>query len=439
MDLRALQPRLLRRSASSDALVNLPKGRSLSMTASEAARRSVGPTNLLGPLNSRISLPIPSHKVGQGVQGSEETTSSQAGSQEGAQAKGSEETTSSQSGSQEGARAKGSEETTSRQSGSQEGARAKGSEETTSSQAGSQEGAQAKESGKTTSKQAESQQGAQAKGSEETTWEQAGAQQGAQPPPVWEGSLRGSEPSSPRRSLRASQLSSPRGSYRGRQPSLASEISESEMPVPSTQLPGSVGSFVQEAGGRMPMESEPSISKLDTVTEDTSLRCPCPRDSGGTWPLQNANSAELTSVQRSVLEGESLLAPSLLNSIKAGLKKMSNRVLPDRYSQAGGVIDDEAGGEAGPRDPTGEILPHPETAPPQGEATPQANAADDDVDNCPICMDAPGNVCISTCMHTLCLECSMDLIRRHKITPALCPYCRQIIGGFKPAAHAYDA
>lgn len=56
---------------------------------------------------------------------------------------------------------------------------------------------------------------------------------------------------------------------------------------------------------------------------------------------------------------------------------------------------------------------------------------DDDDDACPVCLDAPTTVSLIKCDHKLCLDCSRDLCTRHKLSPALCPYCRTLISGFK--------
>lgn len=50
-------------------------------------------------------------------------------------------------------------------------------------------------------------------------------------------------------------------------------------------------------------------------------------------------------------------------------------------------------------------------------------------DCCPVCLDEVPNVLLAPCKHTVCLGCCKDLLRRHKLTPALCPYCRAVISG----------
>ena len=37
---------------------------------------------------------------------------------------------------------------------------------------------------------------------------------------------------------------------------------------------------------------------------------------------------------------------------------------------------------------------------------------------------------VKTCGHTICMDCARDLLKRHNLTPALCPYCRGVIAGF---------
>ncbi|KXZ49581.1 hypothetical protein GPECTOR_20g437 [Gonium pectorale] len=37
---------------------------------------------------------------------------------------------------------------------------------------------------------------------------------------------------------------------------------------------------------------------------------------------------------------------------------------------------------------------------------------------------------VQSCRHTICMDCARDLVRRHGLTPALCPYCRGVIAKF---------
>ncbi|GLC35007.1 hypothetical protein PLESTM_000268700 [Pleodorina starrii] len=60
-----------------------------------------------------------------------------------------------------------------------------------------------------------------------------------------------------------------------------------------------------------------------------------------------------------------------------------------------------------------------------------AAAGDDDEDVCPVCLDEAPNLLVQTCRHQICMDCARDLVRRHSLTPALCPYCRGIISSFK--------
>jgi hypothetical protein len=67
-----------------------------------------------------------------------------------------------------------------------------------------------------------------------------------------------------------------------------------------------------------------------------------------------------------------------------------------------------------------------------------AGGGGDDVDDdtCPVCLDEEPNIRLHRCGHTLCTACAKDLCKRHKLTPALCPYCRAIIAGFKAVSKA---
>ncbi|GIM07792.1 hypothetical protein Vretimale_11835 [Volvox reticuliferus] len=65
------------------------------------------------------------------------------------------------------------------------------------------------------------------------------------------------------------------------------------------------------------------------------------------------------------------------------------------------------------------------------------NANDEDV--CPVCLDEAPNLLVQTCRHQLCMDCARDLVKRHSLTPALCPYCRGIISGFKARVAAGQA
>ncbi|GLC51750.1 hypothetical protein PLESTB_000543900 [Pleodorina starrii] len=58
-------------------------------------------------------------------------------------------------------------------------------------------------------------------------------------------------------------------------------------------------------------------------------------------------------------------------------------------------------------------------------------AGNDEEDVCPVCLDEAPNLLVQTCRHQICMDCARDLVRRHSLTPALCPYCRGIISSFK--------
>ncbi len=59
----------------------------------------------------------------------------------------------------------------------------------------------------------------------------------------------------------------------------------------------------------------------------------------------------------------------------------------------------------------------------------QTQDDDDEEDVCPVCLDELPNIIVPKCKHKLCMGCAKDLIQRHKLTPALCPYCRLVIPG----------
>ncbi len=50
---------------------------------------------------------------------------------------------------------------------------------------------------------------------------------------------------------------------------------------------------------------------------------------------------------------------------------------------------------------------------------------------CGVCFDQPDNLVITGCKHRLCADCSRELCRLNTFKPALCPFCRGVIGGFK--------
>jgi hypothetical protein len=52
---------------------------------------------------------------------------------------------------------------------------------------------------------------------------------------------------------------------------------------------------------------------------------------------------------------------------------------------------------------------------------------------CGVCLDACVQVQVQGCGHQLCLACSQELVRLHKLRPVHCPFCRQCIGGFTVA------
>jgi hypothetical protein len=57
---------------------------------------------------------------------------------------------------------------------------------------------------------------------------------------------------------------------------------------------------------------------------------------------------------------------------------------------------------------------------------------------CAICMDGRAALSVSSCSHSLCLQCAYKLCCKARGVP-LCPFCRQPIGGFAAAADAAGA
>ena len=52
---------------------------------------------------------------------------------------------------------------------------------------------------------------------------------------------------------------------------------------------------------------------------------------------------------------------------------------------------------------------------------------------CGVCFDQPDYLSITGCSHRLCTDCSRELCKLNTFKPALCPFCRGFIGGFKYA------
>ncbi|GLC39500.1 hypothetical protein PLESTF_001853400 [Pleodorina starrii] len=50
---------------------------------------------------------------------------------------------------------------------------------------------------------------------------------------------------------------------------------------------------------------------------------------------------------------------------------------------------------------------------------------------CGVCFDQPDVLSIAGCGHRLCTDCSRELCKLNTLKPALCPFCRGMIGGFK--------
>ncbi|GFR45057.1 hypothetical protein Agub_g6430 [Astrephomene gubernaculifera] len=67
-----------------------------------------------------------------------------------------------------------------------------------------------------------------------------------------------------------------------------------------------------------------------------------------------------------------------------------------------------------------------------GGASAVERSGDSEEDVCPVCLEDAPNLLVQACRHPLCINCARDLVKRHSLTPALCPYCRGIISSFKP-------
>eukprot|EP00879_Flechtneria_rotunda_P004022 GHRR01004264.1.p2 GENE.GHRR01004264.1~~GHRR01004264.1.p2 ORF type:complete len:441 (+),score=187.29 GHRR01004264.1:2056-3378(+) len=107
----------------------------------------------------------------------------------------------------------------------------------------------------------------------------------------------------------------------------------------------------------------------------------------------------------------------------------------------GSEVADAAGSSAGSNGllqvPTWHVNPPTRIS---NNAADAANDYDDDDESiCEICFDAQAVVQLQACHHTLCLGCCKEMCKLHHFKPALCPYCRQIICGFKRAEIAAPA
>ena len=62
----------------------------------------------------------------------------------------------------------------------------------------------------------------------------------------------------------------------------------------------------------------------------------------------------------------------------------------------------------------------------------QGFAANEDDDDCGICLDEAVDVAVSGCHHKLCVSCAIKLCEINK-KPPLCPFCRVFIERFEAA------
>ncbi|GIL55976.1 hypothetical protein Vafri_11435 [Volvox africanus] len=60
-----------------------------------------------------------------------------------------------------------------------------------------------------------------------------------------------------------------------------------------------------------------------------------------------------------------------------------------------------------------------------------AAASESGEGTCGVCFDQPDVLSILRCGHRLCADCSRELCKLNALKPALCPFCRGMIGGFK--------
>ncbi|KAG2447013.1 hypothetical protein HYH02_008166 [Chlamydomonas schloesseri] len=74
-----------------------------------------------------------------------------------------------------------------------------------------------------------------------------------------------------------------------------------------------------------------------------------------------------------------------------------------------------------------------------GGTTGGGGGNDEEEDMCPVCLEDKPNLLVQACSHPICMDCARDLVKRHCLTPALCPYCRGVIKGFKARVLAQQA
>jgi hypothetical protein len=56
--------------------------------------------------------------------------------------------------------------------------------------------------------------------------------------------------------------------------------------------------------------------------------------------------------------------------------------------------------------------------------------AEEEDEECGVCLDAVVEVAFAACQHKLCLECARNLTRQDK-KPPHCPFCRRLVVGFQ--------
>ncbi|GAX83212.1 hypothetical protein CEUSTIGMA_g10638.t1 [Chlamydomonas eustigma] len=150
-------------------------------------------------------------------------------------------------------------------------------------------------------------------------------------------------------------------------------------------------------------------------------------------------------------------AAHLLQSIKNGFKKMTAQVSPILVRRRNRAPRSAPTSRRGSRRAAGSNLTPINAAVPEpgSEIESDADASSDassveetvlgtitatvedphineeDEDTCPVCLDESPVLQLIKCNHGLCTGCARDLCTRHNLTPALCPYCRTVIAGFR--------
>jgi len=78
-----------------------------------------------------------------------------------------------------------------------------------------------------------------------------------------------------------------------------------------------------------------------------------------------------------------------------------------------------------------QLLPSSLPSPPPRKSVALSEFEGIDDDCCPVCLEENLELRIRNCRHCLCIACARGLMKRHLLSPAQCPYCRELIGGFE--------